>query len=114
MGTRVKDMNVCGIAGVLTKLDIMDRGTDASAILRNEAVPLRLGYIGMINRSQADINTRRSIRDAIAAETAFFESHPAYQEVSLVQFRQASVPERGPVRPIVYPLPKRHNKIDEY
>lgn len=68
-------------AGVLTKLDIMDRGTDASAILRNEVVPLRLGYIGMVNRSQADINTRRSIRDAIAAETAFFEQHPAYQEV---------------------------------
>ncbi|BDA44916.1 Dynamin-related protein DNM1 [Coccomyxa sp. Obi] len=67
--------------GVLTKLDIMDRGTDASAILRNEVVPLRLGYIGMVNRSQADINTRRSIRDAIAAETAFFEQHPAYQEV---------------------------------
>ena len=30
---------------MLTKLDIMDRGTDASAVLRNEAVPLRLGYI---------------------------------------------------------------------
>ena len=82
------------VSGVLTKLDIMDRGTDASAILRNEVVPLRLGYIGMINRSQADINTRRSIRDAIAAETAFFESHPAYQEVSLCQ---PSVLERAPI-----------------
>lgn len=69
------------LAGVLTKLDIMDRGTDAAAILRNEVVPLRLGYIGMVNRSQADINTRRSIRDAIAAETQFFDTHPAYQEV---------------------------------
>ncbi len=68
-------------AGVLTKLDIMDRGTDASAILRNEVVPLRLGYIGMVNRSQADINTRRSIRDAAAAEAAFFESRLEYQEV---------------------------------
>ena len=33
-------------AGVLTKLDIMDRGTDATAALRNEVVPLRLGHIG--------------------------------------------------------------------
>ena len=33
-------------AGVLTKLDIMDRGTDAASVLRNEVVPLRLGYIG--------------------------------------------------------------------
>ncbi len=32
--------------GVVTKLDIMDRGTDAAAILRNEVVPLRMGYIG--------------------------------------------------------------------
>lgn len=32
--------------GVLTKLDIMDRGTDASEILRNRIVPLRLGYVG--------------------------------------------------------------------
>ncbi len=77
------------IPGVLTKLDIMDRGTDAAAILRNEVVPLRLGYIGMVNRSQADINTRRSIRDAIAAETAFFESHPAYQEVGHAPYLHA-------------------------
>ncbi len=34
--------------GVLTKLDIMDRGTDAVGVLRNEAMPLKLGYIGML------------------------------------------------------------------
>ena len=33
-------------AGVLTKLDIMDRGTDATAILHNAVIPLRLGHIG--------------------------------------------------------------------
>ena len=33
-------------AGVLTKLDIMDRGTDATSILHNDVVPLRLGHIG--------------------------------------------------------------------
>ena len=32
--------------GVVTKLDIMDRGTDAAGILRNTVVPLRMGYIG--------------------------------------------------------------------
>ena len=77
------DISACpGCAGVLTKLDIMDKGTDASAMLRNQIVPLRLGYIGMVNRSQMDINLKRSIRDAGAAEAAFFESHPEYQEVS--------------------------------
>lgn len=42
-------------AGVLTKLDIMDRGTDAAHILRNAHIPLRLGYIGVVLRAQADI-----------------------------------------------------------
>lgn len=38
-------------AGVMTKLDIMDRGTDASAILRNQVIPLRLGYNGEMTDS---------------------------------------------------------------
>jgi dynamin 1-like protein len=67
---------------VLTKLDIMDRGTDASAVLRNEAVPLRLGYIGVINRSQHDLNTGLSMVDARAAEADFFASMPEYADVS--------------------------------
>lgn len=33
---------------MLTKLDIMDRGTNAASVLRNEVVPLQLGYIGML------------------------------------------------------------------
>lgn len=37
-------------AGVLTKLDIMDRGTDAVAVLKNEAVPLALGFVGVVLR----------------------------------------------------------------
>ncbi|GAB4823382.1 hypothetical protein N2152v2_010428 [Parachlorella kessleri] len=69
--------------GVLTKLDIMDRGTDAVAILKNEIVPLRLGYIGVVLRSQEDIVNRRSMGDARLQERAFFESRPEYLEVAL-------------------------------
>ena len=84
-------------AGVLTKLDIMDKGTDASAMMRNQIVPLRLGYIGMVNRSQMDINMKRSIRDAGAAEAAFFESHPEYQEVRLCPTQPAHLAQAGPL-----------------
>jgi dynamin 1-like protein len=49
---------------VLTKLDIMDRGTNAVAALRNLVVPLRLGYVSVVNRSQADINSSKSMKDA--------------------------------------------------
>ena len=67
--------------GVVTKLDIMDRGTDAVAYLRGEVVLLRLGYIGVVNRCQQDIAQRRSIREARASEAEFFRHHPAYAEV---------------------------------
>jgi dynamin 1-like protein len=42
----------------------MDRGTNAVAVLRNSVVPLRLGYVAVVNRSQADINSRRSMAEA--------------------------------------------------
>ncbi|KAF3661308.1 putative dynamin-related protein 3A-like isoform X2 [Capsicum annuum] len=38
--------------GVITKLDIMDKGTDARNFLLGKVIPLRLGYIGVVNRSQ--------------------------------------------------------------
>ncbi|KAK6231725.1 hypothetical protein SCA6_001798 [Theobroma cacao] len=37
--------------GIITKLDIMDRGTDARNLLLGKVIPLRLGYIGVVNRS---------------------------------------------------------------
>lgn len=41
--------------GVLTKVDIMDAGTDCMDILQNKVVPLRRGYVAVVNRSQKDI-----------------------------------------------------------
>ena len=41
--------------GVITKIDIMDRGTNARRLLLGQEVPLRLGYVGIKNRSQQDI-----------------------------------------------------------
>lgn len=64
--------------GVITKLDIMDRGTDARNMLLGKIIPLQLGYVGVVNRSQEDIMLNRSIKDALAAEERFFRSHPAY------------------------------------
>jgi dynamin 1-like protein len=34
------------------QLDIMDRGTNARNFLLGTVVPLRLGYVGVVNRSQ--------------------------------------------------------------
>ncbi|XP_057530949.1 dynamin-related protein 3A-like [Amaranthus tricolor] len=64
--------------GVITKLDIMDRGTDAHNLLLGKVIPLQLGYVGVVNRSQEDIMHNRSIKDALAAEERFFHTHPVY------------------------------------
>ena len=40
---------------MVTKIDIMDRGTNAKNMIMNKEVPLRLGYVGVKNRAQADI-----------------------------------------------------------
>ncbi|CAK9179352.1 unnamed protein product [Ilex paraguariensis] len=68
--------------GVITKLDIMDRGTDARNFLLGKVIPLRLGYVGVVNRSQEDIMKNRSIKDALVAEEEFFRSRPVYNDLA--------------------------------
>ncbi|RZC16381.1 dynamin-related protein 3A-like [Glycine soja] len=68
--------------GVITKLDIMDRGTDARNLLLGKVIPLRLGYVGVVNRCQEDIQMNRSIKDALAAEEKFFCSRSVYNSLA--------------------------------
>ena len=58
---------------VLTKLDLMDAGTDAADVLLSRVIPVKLGIIGVVNRSQQDINNGKSIADALNDEAAFFQ-----------------------------------------
>ena len=44
---------------VITKLDLMDHGTDAMDVLCGRVIPVKLGIIGVVNRSQADINSKK-------------------------------------------------------
>ncbi|CAL4945897.1 unnamed protein product [Urochloa decumbens] len=75
---RVADPDGSRTIGVITKLDIMDRGTDARNFLLGNVIPLKLGYVGVVNRSQQDINSDLSIKDALAREEKFFRTQPAY------------------------------------
>eukprot|EP01103_Thecamoeba_quadrilineata_P002240 TRINITY_DN12230_c0_g1_i1.p1 TRINITY_DN12230_c0_g1~~TRINITY_DN12230_c0_g1_i1.p1 ORF type:complete len:747 (-),score=137.40 TRINITY_DN12230_c0_g1_i1:84-2288(-) len=68
--------------GVLTKVDIMDRGTDALDMIMGRVVPLKLGFIPVINRSQQDINTKKPIRQAVKEEQEFFQRHPKYRSIA--------------------------------
>ncbi|KAH8950520.1 hypothetical protein BDL97_10G090300 [Sphagnum fallax] len=78
---RMADPDGSRTIGVITKLDIMDRGTDARNLLLGNVVPLRLGYIGVVNRSQEDIAANRSIREALNNEENFFRSRPVYHNL---------------------------------
>lgn len=65
--------------GVLTKIDLMDPGTDVVDILAGRVIPLRYGYVPVINRGQKDIETNKRIKDALDFEKRFFEDHPSYR-----------------------------------
>lgn len=64
--------------GVLTKVDLMDQGTDVIDILAGRVIPLRLGYVPVVNRGQKDIESKKAISKSLDAEREFFEHHPAY------------------------------------
>lgn len=65
--------------GVLTKVDLMDQGTDVVDILAGRVIPLRLGYVPVVNRGQRDIDQRKEVSAALEAEKQFFEGHPSYR-----------------------------------
>ena len=67
--------------GVLTKLDIMDAGTDAREVLTGKAMPLHHGWVGVVNRSQADINGKKNMTQTRRKERDFFAGHRAYADL---------------------------------
>jgi len=68
--------------GVLTKVDLMDHGTNALDILSGRVYPLKLGWIGVVNRSQQDIQGNKPMEEALKSEAEFFRHHPAYRNIA--------------------------------
>lgn len=68
--------------GVLTKVDLMEEGTDVVDILAGRIIPLRLGYVPVVNRGQRDIENKKAISFALENEKNFFENHKAYRNKS--------------------------------
>ncbi|XP_013175182.1 PREDICTED: dynamin-1-like protein isoform X3 [Papilio xuthus] len=58
---------------VVTKLDLMDAGTDAIDILCGRVIPVKLGIIGVVNRSQQDIIDNKTILDALKDEATYLQ-----------------------------------------
>ena len=46
-------------------------------------VPLKLGYVGIKNRSQADINEKKTVQQSIEEEKMFFSKSPVYSSLPI-------------------------------
>ncbi|XP_042503950.1 phragmoplastin DRP1E-like [Macadamia integrifolia] len=64
--------------GVLTKLDLMDKGTNALDVLEGRSYWLQHPWVGVVNRSQADINRNVDMIAARRREREYFSSSPDY------------------------------------
>lgn len=67
--------------GVVTKLDLMDHGTNAYKMITGEDIALRLGFIGVLNRSQKDIVENKTIKETREKERKFFSDQECYQQI---------------------------------
>ncbi|CAL9236926.1 unnamed protein product [Arabidopsis halleri] len=64
--------------GVLTKLDLMDKGTNALDVIEGRSYRLKYPWVGIVNRSQADINKNVDMMVARRKEREYFETSPDY------------------------------------
>jgi dynamin 1-like protein len=60
----------------------MDAGTHALDILTGRVYPLKLGFIGVVNRSQRDIDADKNMSDALESEAEFFKNHMQYRNIA--------------------------------
>lgn len=59
----------------------MDAGTNAKNMLEGRDVKLRLGFVGIKNRSQKDIIDMVPVKKALEIERAWFDQHPLYRNM---------------------------------
>ncbi|CAN1254463.1 Dynamin-related protein 5A [Linum perenne] len=68
--------------GVLTKIDLMDKGTDAVDTLEGKSFRLKFPWVGVVNRSQADINKNVDMIAARRREREYFATTPEYKHLA--------------------------------
>ncbi|PKA53276.1 Dynamin-related protein 1E [Apostasia shenzhenica] len=68
--------------GVLTKLDLMDKGTNALDVLEGRAYRLQHPWVGIVNRSQSDINKNVDMIAARHREREYFATSLDYSHLA--------------------------------
>jgi GTP-binding protein EngB required for normal cell division len=112
---RSVDKNGERTIGVITKLDLMDKGTNARDVLNNKVYPLQLGYIGVVNRSQKDIDEGKPMEKVIESERRFFLTNPDYKDLidQCGYMYLAHTLNQILMKHIKATLPSVHNEINE-
>lgn len=69
------------LTGILTKPDLVDKGTEESVIkiMQNLLIPLKKGYMMVKCRGQQDIYDELDLASAIEKERMFFKSHKHFR-----------------------------------
>ncbi|XP_067401323.1 interferon-induced GTP-binding protein Mx1-like isoform X2 [Emydura macquarii macquarii] len=105
--------------GILTKPDLVDRGTERNVIdiVQNLSVPLRKGYMIVKCRGQQNIDDKMTLASAIQKEREFFEEHEHFS--ILLEERKATIPllaerlTQELIEHITKSLPTLENQIKE-
>lgn len=65
---------------VVTKLDLIDKGTiqDTTEFLNGKKIPVKLGIIGVVNRSQKDIDDNKTMQETLKSEKEFLQVNYPY------------------------------------
>ncbi|XP_058517584.1 interferon-induced GTP-binding protein Mx2 [Ochotona princeps] len=89
---REVDPNGDRTIGVLTKPDLVDRGTETGIlqVMQNLTYPLKKGYMMVRCRAQQDILNNLTCAEAVKKEMHFFETHPYFRV--LLEDGKATVP----------------------
>lgn len=66
--------------GVFTKMDLLEDPTTIRKAFEGKAYPLKLGYYGLVCRSQTDIQKRTTVQQALQKEAQFFRSSQLFVE----------------------------------
>ncbi|KAF3855953.1 hypothetical protein F7725_016676 [Dissostichus mawsoni] len=79
--------------GIMTKPDLVDKGTEDSVlqIVHNEVFPLKKGYMIVKCRGQKEIKDKVSLTEALEREEAFFSEHAYFK--TLYDEGHATVPK---------------------
>ncbi|XP_059696081.1 interferon-induced GTP-binding protein Mx-like [Haemorhous mexicanus] len=103
--------------GILTKPDLVDRGTEEAIvkILQNRVIPLKKGYMIVKCRGQQDIHNKLTLAAAIQQERNFFENHKYFRV--FMQQGKATIPHLAEkltdelVKHIIKTLPALESQI---